>query len=141
MENKKVIKNENIDSENIFHSLDNNCSLSTLTLAEVGVKIKIKDVEAIKRWLKNNNITIHKFSKTNYVYQIDVDCVIDKVRARELMKQYPNNWQAVYRKIVKNNDVYEMVVLSLTGVLSIKPTTRIKPVNKSETELYKRYSK
>ncbi|SDG81484.1 hypothetical protein SAMN04488062_102245 [Flavobacterium omnivorum] len=118
----------------------NSKSLSTLTIQDVGVKIKITDSEAIKRWLKNKNIQIHKFPKGNYVYQVDVDCEIDKPFVKDLRNKYPNNWKEIYKKIAKDHSVYEMVVLSLGAEFFDKPLTKIKTINPIEDALFKRYS-
>lgn len=115
--------------------------LPTLTIAEVGMEINLKDNEAIKKWLISNGISIHKRGKSLFVYEIDVHCRIDKVKVLELKKQYPNDWIELYKKISKDNAVYEMVVHSLGGKIVAKPSTKVKPVSKSEKELYKKYAK
>lgn len=116
-----------------------NGSLVTLTLDEVGVMVKIRDVESIKRWLMKNNIQIHKFSRINYVYKIDVDCVIAKPFVLGLKLKYPNNWEQMFKKIARDDFVYEMVVLSLGGEFIDKPMTKIKTRNAEEEALFKRY--
>ena len=116
-----------------------NGSLVTLTLDEVGAMVKIRDIESIKRWLRKNNIQIHKFSRINYVYKIDVDCVIAKPFVLGLKLKYPNNWEQVFKKIAKDDFVYEMVVLSLGGEFIEKPLTKIKTRNAEEEALFKRY--
>ena len=115
-------------------------SLAILTISDVGPKIKKKDTEAIKKWLEKKNITIYKETKTHFVYEIDVDCEIDKIRVRDLRNKYPNNWKEIYKKITKDNSVYEMVVLSLGGEFIDKPMTKIKTRNAVEDALFKRYS-
>ena len=115
-------------------------SLAILTISDVGPKIKKKDTDAIKKWLEKKNITIYKETKTHFVYEIDVDCEIDKIRVRDLRNKYPNNWKEIYKKIAKDNSVYEMVVLSLGGEFIDKPMTKIKTRNAVEEALFKRYS-
>jgi hypothetical protein len=117
----------------------NTGSLQTLTLHEAGNRINTKDLESIKRWLLKNNICIYKLTKQNCVYEIDVDCAIDKIRVRDLRNQYPNDWEKLYKKIARDNSVYEMVVYSLGGEVSSKPTTTVKPESKYENELIKKY--
>jgi hypothetical protein len=70
------------DSSNYFDREFNIGSLSTLSLNEVGVIIQMKDIEGVKRWLNSNDVKVYKRSKFNYVYKIDVECEIDKVRVR-----------------------------------------------------------
>lgn len=115
-------------------------SLDTLTLVEVGKRLNLIDMEAIKRWLSKKNIRIYKFPKQNYVYQIDLDCEIDKIRVTDLRKQFPDNWEEVYKKIAKDNAVYEMVVISLGGQVFEKIKSKITVKNKKEEDLFNRYS-
>lgn len=115
--------------------------LNTFTIAQVGKKIKLIDDNAIKKWLIANNISIHKRGRSSFVYEIDVDCAIDKIKVLELKKQYPNDWVELYKKISNDSAVCEMVVRSLQGEIRAKPTTKVKPINKSENELYKKYAK
>lgn len=114
-------------------------NLSILTIQEVGAKIKRKDFEATKKWLRNKNITIHKDGKQLFVYEIDVDTEIDKLKVIDLQKKYPDNWQEVYKKIAKEQSVYDMVLHSLGGVVFTRPTTRVHPINKKESEFLNKY--
>ncbi|WP_162927257.1 hypothetical protein [Flavobacterium anhuiense] len=111
----------------------------TLTIAEVGVKINLKDDDAIKKWLIANGITIQKSGKFRFVFEIDVDCVIDKMKVLELKRQYPNDWIDLYKTICKDNAVYEMVVRELGGKTIRKPATKLN-LSKSENQLYSKYA-
>jgi hypothetical protein len=127
-----------------FAILDkNNTSISKsftlITIPEVAIKIKLTDFEATKKWLLQKNITIHSDRKPYTVYEIDVDCELDKPYVRDLRNKYPDNWEEIYRKIAKDDAVCEMVVLSLSGEVKFKPLSKIKTINKSEDELLKRY--
>jgi hypothetical protein len=115
-------------------------SLALLTLPEVGSRIKIKDIESIKRWLSKYNIMMYKLSKQICVYEIDLDCEIDKIRVRDLRMQHPNNWEEVYKSIAKDKSVFEMVVISLGGEVTNKPSTRVKLKSNYEKELLKKYN-
>jgi hypothetical protein len=115
-------------------------SLALLTLPEVGTRIKIKDIESIKRWLSKYNIMMYKLSKQICVYEIDLDCEIDKIRVRDLRMQHPNNWEEVYKSIAKDKSVFEMVVTSLGGEVASKPSTRVKLKSDYEKELLKKYN-
>jgi hypothetical protein len=118
----------------------NSKSLIILTLQEVAPKIKKNDIDAIRKWLSDRNITIYKDSRPHYVYEIDVDCEIDKPRVRTLRNKFPDDWEHFYRKIAKDDAVCEMVILSLSGEVRAKPLAKIKPTNKKEEDLIKRYS-
>lgn len=114
--------------------------LPTLNFAQVGEKINLKDNDAIKKWLLCKGISIHKIGRFSFVYEIDVDCAIDTVKVLELKIQYPNDWVELYKRISVDNAVYELVIHNLKGSIGTKPTTKVKPVSKSDYELYKKYS-
>jgi len=118
----------------------NSKSLSLLTIPEVALKIKFKDFDATKKWLQQKNITILRDRKPYMVYEIDVDCEIDKGYVKDLRRKYPNDWEEIYKKIAKDDSVYEMVVLSLSGEVRSKPMTKIRPSNVTEHALLKKYS-
>jgi hypothetical protein len=126
--------------DNNNNTITSSTSLTILTISDVGSKIKKKDVDAIKKWLSMKNITIYKETKSHFVYEIDVDCEIDKTRVRDLRNKYPNDWEKVYKKIAKDDAVYEMVVLSLGGEICINPKSRIRLKTDKENQLHKRYS-
>ncbi|MBP6755787.1 MAG: hypothetical protein KA210_06540 [Bacteroidia bacterium] len=116
----------------------NNKSLGLLTILEVGKKIKLSDFDAIKRWLDKKGITIYKETKVHFVYEIDVDVEIDKIRVKDLKAKNPNNWQELYRMIAKDIAVYEMVVFILNGEIVSRPTTKLKLTTDADKDLYKK---
>jgi hypothetical protein len=126
------------DSSNYFDREFNIGSLSTLSLNEVGVIIQMKDIEGVKRWLNSNDVKVYKRSKFNYVYKIDVECEIDKVRVRDLRKSFPNEWEMRYRIIAKDDAVYKMVVLSLGGELNYMATSKVERESVGDEQLYKK---
>ena len=116
----------------------NTKSLGLLTILEVGKKIKLSDFDAIKRWLDKKGITIYKETKVHFVYEIDVDVEIDKIRVKDLKAKNPNNWQELYKMIAKNNAVYDMVVFILNGETVSRPTTKLKMTSEADKDLYKK---
>ena len=116
----------------------NTKSLGLLTILEVGKKIKLSDFEAIKRWLEKKGIIIYKETKVHFVYEIDVDVEIDKIRVKDLKAKNPNNWQELYKMIAKDNAVYEMVVFILNGETVSRPTTKLKMTTEADKDLYKK---
>ena len=116
----------------------NTKSLGLLTILEVGKKIKLSDFEAIKRWLEKKGIKIYKETKTHLVYEIDVDVEIDKNKVKDLRIKYPNNWEQLYKKIAKDDSVYEMVVFILNGETVSRPTTKLKLTSEADKDLYKK---
>lgn len=119
----------------------NSKSLTVLTIQEVAQKIKKKDIDATRKWLDERNITIYKDSKPHYVYEIDIDCEMDKPYVRNLRNKHPNNWEEIYKKVAKDNSVYELVVLSLSGEISTRPTTKLKITRSDDVKLYKQLMK
>ncbi|MNE51334.1 hypothetical protein D3C80_1459580 [compost metagenome] len=109
--------------------------MSILTIPEVATKLKLINNEAAKKWLEKSNIRIHKFSKQNWVYEIEVICEIDKPFVKALKLKYPLKWKNIYRRLVKNYNVYELLILQLEGELDYVPTTKVKR-NKSDEKLY-----
>lgn len=113
-------------------------SLSVLTIDEVALKLKLRGSEATMKWIGEKKIPIHKERKRNLVYEIDIDVEIDKRYVRGLQIKYPTDWKDVYKKIAKDEAVYELVVLSLSGELcSSKSITKLRLTNDEDNELYK----
>lgn len=130
---KRLFSNGKRNSENDKEKLTN---LSVLTIPEVAAKLKLINNEAAKKWLEKSGIRVHKFSKQNLVYEIEVICEIDKPFVRALKLKYPSKWRDIYRRLVKDYMVYELLILQLEGELDYFPTTRVKR-NKGDEKLYK----
>jgi len=110
-------------------------NLSILTIREVALKLKLINSEAAKKWIEKRGIRIHKFSKQNIVYEIEVICEIDKPFVKSLRLKYPLRWKKIYRNLVKDKNVYELLVLQLEGELDYVPTTKVKR-NIEDEKLY-----
>ncbi|MFV5700147.1 hypothetical protein ACM55H_17445 [Flavobacterium sp. ZT3R17] len=110
-------------------------NLSILTIPEVATKLKLINSEAAKKWIEKRGIRIHKFSKQNLVYEIEVICEIDKPFVKALKMKYPLVWKNIYRRLVKDYAVYELLMFQLEGEFDYVPTTKIKR-NKSDEKLY-----
>lgn len=113
-------------------------SLDTLTLSQVAEKINAKDVVTAKRWLKDMGIQIHRFTKTPFVYQIEVDSCIDKPFVQFLRNRYPNKWKERYKDVVKDMAVYNLTITLLEDEISPIPRVRVKIINKKDEERYKK---
>lgn len=72
------------------------------------------------------------------MYEIDVSVEIDKPWVINLMDRYPENWKEVYKKTVKDNAVYEMVLLNLGEDVSYLPKTKIKSLNGNDKKLFEK---
>ena len=113
-------------------------SLDTLTLPQVAEKIHVKDIESAKKWLVERGIKIHKFTKTPFVYQIEVDSQIDKPFAQQLRNKYPDKWKERYRDVVKDISVYNLTITLLEDEISPIPRVKISKINKKDEERYKK---
>ncbi|HEU4789488.1 MAG TPA: hypothetical protein VFS71_07370 [Flavobacterium sp.] len=112
--------------ENIEKKQDKVNSLSILTIPEVAAKLNLLNNVTAKRWLERQGILIHKFSKQNIVYEIEVICEIDKPFVRSLKFKYPLKWKKIYRNLVKDQNAYELLVLQIEGEFDYGPTTKVK---------------
>lgn len=122
----------------VLKSINEDKNLRILTITEVAERIKTKDSIATKKWLEKKGIKIYTDTKTHYVYEIDVAVEIDKPWVINLMNKYPENWKEVYKKTVKDNTVYEMVLLSLGEEICSLPSTKIKRLNETDMKLFKK---
>ena len=113
-------------------------SLDTLTLPQVAEKINVKDIETAKKWLVERGIKIHKFTKTPFVYQIEVDSQIDKPFVQQLRNKYPDTWKDRYRDVVKDLSVYNLTITLLEDEISPIPRVKCSKINKKDQERYKK---
>jgi hypothetical protein len=112
-------------------------SLDTLTIPQVAEKINVKDIETAKKWLVEQGIKIHKFTKTPFVYQIEVDSQIDKPFVQQLRNKYPDKWKDRYRDVVKDLSVYNLTITLLEDDISPVPVARATGINKKDEKRYK----
>ena len=112
-------------------------SLDTLTIPQVANKINVKDNDTAKKWLSDRNITIYKWSSQPFVYQIEVDCEIDKPYVMTLRNKYPMQWKEIYRGVVKDIAVYNLQLIQLEQLPTPTPTTSVKPLDKNDEKIYK----
>ncbi len=131
-EKKGLFSKAVVESENKLEKLN---SLSILTISEVAAKLKLLNNATAKRWLERKGVLIHKFSKQNIVYEIEVICEIDKPFVKSLKLKYPSKWKKIYRNLVKDENAYDLMVLQLDGEFDFKPTTKVKR-NVEDEKLY-----
>ena len=112
-------------------------SLETLTIPQVAQKIYAKDNDTAKKWLSDRNIQIHRWSARPFVYQIEVDCEIDKPYVMSLRNKLPHQWKEIYRGVVKDLAVYNLQLIQLEQLPTPTPTTRVRPMDKAEEKIYK----
>jgi hypothetical protein len=112
--------------------------LDTLTLAQVAERINVKNIETAKKWLMINEIKIHRFINSLFVYQIEVDSQIDKPYVQQLRNKYPDKWKDRYRDVVKDLSVYNLTITLLEDEISPIPRVKISKINKKDEERYKK---
>ncbi|MBL0329102.1 MAG: helix-turn-helix domain-containing protein [Bacteroidetes bacterium] len=94
--------------------------------------------ESASKWLKQNDIPIHKISKKGNVFQIDVAVAIDKIHARDLKIKYPSTWEERYQIEANDPKVCQLVIQELKGETWTRPSTIVKPINESDNKILKR---
>ncbi len=106
-----------------------------LTLLEVSNIIMMDSMPAVKKWLTSKNIRINKFSKANYVYEIEVLCELDKQLALNLKWKYPTQWKEMYRCVAKNIAIYELVLIQIGEEVVYKPIYKVKTKGSKDEKL------
>lgn len=111
--------------------------LSVLSMAEVGKRIKLRDSEATKKWCVTNNIPIHRLSKKDCVYEIDLEYTIGIPFVSDLKKKHPQSWKCLLKDILANDALYNYFLCKLGEPRNDKGFTVVQPLNDKEKELYK----
>ena len=114
-----------------------NCS-AIMNLKEVGFRIGRKDIECIKKWLNENNITIHRLGKLTCVYKVDFECAMMLPHVRDFKRKYPKQWEAYYQKTIKDEALFNLIILRMEVDISYKPTTKVKRRSQSDEKLYQK---
>ena len=112
-----------------------NCG-AILTLKDVGELIHRKDKECIKKWLNENSITIHRLGKLTCVYKVDFECAMMLPHVRDFKRKYPKQWEAYYQNTIKDEALFNLIMLRMEVDISYKPTTKVKIRSKSDEKLY-----
>jgi hypothetical protein len=112
-------------------------SQSTLTLAEVSIRLNYKNEHVTKRWLRKNGIQIHRLAKNNFVYQIELDLVLEKPYVISLRNKHPQKWKDIYRVVCKDISLYELMVMEMGELTQFIPMTKVSLRSKSDDKLYK----
>lgn len=115
--------------------ISNNSGL--LTLSDVGDLLMLNSTQSVKNWLKSKNICVNKFSKTNYVYEIEVVCEIQKQLVNNLRRNYPNKWKDMYKRIAPNESIYELVLILVGEEVVYKPINKVKTNGPLDEKLLK----
>lgn len=109
-----------------------------MNIKEVGLLIGRKDKDSIMKWLQANNITIHRIPRLIFVYKIDFECAMILPQVKEFKRTYPAQWEAYYQKTIKDDALFNMIMLKLKVDISHKPLAKVKIRSQSDEELYNR---
>lgn len=112
-------------------------SQSTLTLAEVSSILNYKRDSCAIKWLKKNGIQIHRLSKKNFVYQIELDLVLERPYVTSLRIKHPQKWKEMYRVVCKDKSLYELMVMEMGESAQFIPMTKVSLKSTSDDKLYK----
>ncbi len=108
-----------------------------LTLGEVSNIIMMESIPAVKKWLTLNNIRINKFSKANYVYEIEVLCELDKQLALNLKWKYPTQWKEMFKCAARSESIYNLVLIQIGDEIVYKPINKVKTKGTNDEKLLK----
>jgi hypothetical protein len=114
-----------------------NFNSGLLTIGEVGDLLMINSTQSVKNWLRSKNISINKFSKANYVYEVEVVCEIQKQLAINLRRNYPSKWKEMYKLIAPNESIYELVLIQIGEEIVYKPINKVKTRGAKDEKLLK----
>lgn len=111
--------------------------LERLTMQQVAQRIYAKDNETARKWLSDRNIEIHKETSKPFVYQVEVDCELDRPFVISLKNKHPDKWKEIYRGVVKDLAVYNLQLMMMEEQPTYTPTTKVIPNTKDEEKIYK----
>lgn len=108
-----------------------------LTLRQVATELNYKDESATRKWLKKMGVQIHRTAKDNYVYQIELDLILERPYVNSLRIKHPQKWKEMYRVVCKDNTLYELMMIEMDELTPIIPMTKVSLRSKSDDKLYK----
>ena len=108
-----------------------------LTLNEVADLLKLNSIPAVKRWLDSKNISVYKFSKINYAYEIEVLCEIHKPLAINLKLKHPRKWKELFSITLCNEQLFHFIVSIIDETPTSLTIRKVKTKNKSDEKLLK----
>lgn len=111
-------------------------SLDTLTMEQVAERIHAKDSKTARKWLQENDIVVHKYHTYSYVYQIEVESIIDKPFVQILRVKFPDKWKDRYKLVVKDIAVYNLTVSILEDEIPSMPKARVSNISMKDKERY-----
>jgi hypothetical protein len=67
---------------------------------------------------------------------VDFDCAMMLPHVRDFKRKYPTQWEAYYQKTIKDECLFNLIMLRMEVDINYKPSTKVKR-SKSDEELYK----
>jgi hypothetical protein len=114
-----------------------NYNSGLLTLDQVGDLLMLNSIQSVKNWLRSKNISVNKFSKANYVYEVEVVCEIQKQLVNNLRRNYPTKWKEMYKVVAPNESIFELVLLQIGEQVVYKPINKVKTKGTTDEKLLK----
>ena len=114
-----------------------NFNSGLITISEVGNLLMLSTSQSVKNWLRVKEISVVKFSKTNFVYEVEVICEIQKQLAINLRRNYPLKWKDMYKLMAPNDSIYELVLIQLGEEVVYKPLNKVKTKGVNDEKLLK----
>lgn len=107
-------------------------------MSEVAERISLKDSEAAKKWCLSNDITVHKLSKKDFVYEFDLEYHIIKPFVHDIQRRHPSDWKEILRDVLNWEALYNYFLLNLGQPRNYGDLVDIEPSDKEQEELLKR---
>jgi hypothetical protein len=118
------------------NSLNNDqSSLKTIQLDEVGDKLSLKDRVAIKKWLKKEDINLYKIGKKSFIYEIELDYALSKPYLMSLRRKSPTNWKQLYKMLCNDETLYEYTLFHMKEEPILEQLTKVKPHSMNDKKL------
>lgn len=106
-----------------------------LSIGEVANRLNLKDTTTATKWLKENEITIHRLPKIS-IYEIDLHCALALPLAKDYKRKHKENWKNVFKYACPDESIYNIVL----SKMNIEPedfiaTTSVKTTSDKEKKL------
>jgi hypothetical protein len=112
-------------------------SNNLISLGDVSNLLMMNSIVNVKKWLKSNNISLVKISKSYYVYEVEVKCELEKQLALNLKRKYPALWKEMYKCVASNESIYNLVLIQIGEEDVYKPLQKVKTKSINDKKLLK----
>lgn len=115
----------------------NNKNYGLLTLNEIAELLKLNSLPAVKKWLETKNISIYKFSKINYAYEIEVLCEINKPLGINFRSKHPKKWKELFRISLNNDQLFDFIINIMDDTTPSASIQKVRTKTESDEKLLK----